>query len=168
MSDVAVGPLDLSGADTSGFEPVDSGLYKASIFDAEWRAVKNEGGKLPVGTPMLNVHFRLSEKVGAPDYDVDNRRVFSNYIIPPADYADAKAASRMKGMFVKLLTDAGYDEKKVTKPGFSLDIEDMKGRELCLLLGVQAENTEKGYPAQNTIKGTKPADASAGSSTGLL
>ena len=167
MTDVTVGPLDLSGADTSGFEPVPSGLYKGTVYEAEWQAVKNEGGKLPVGTPMLNVQFRLEEKVGSPDMKVENRRVFTKYMLPGEGY-DAEKTARMKGMFVNFLKNLGYDEKKITKPGFNLDLEELKGKELCLLLGVQPENAEKGYAAQNTVKGTKPADAAAASSTGLL
>lgn len=167
MSDVAVGPLDLSGADTTGFDPVPSGTYKASIFEAEWRSVKNEGGKLPQGTPGLNIQFRLSEKVGSPELKVENRRVFNTYWLPEGEY-DAEKRARMQGMFVTLLVNAGYDKAKVTKSGFKLDLEDLQGREIGLTLGVQPANEEKGYDAQNTVKGTKPIDKVGAGSSSLI
>jgi hypothetical protein len=169
MSEVTVGPLDLTGADTSGFEPVPSGLYKAAVWEAEWRQVKNEGGKTPVGTPMLNVQFKLLEKVGQPDLDVENRRVFTSYVIPPATH-DPKAAARMKGMLLSFFKNLGYDEAKLTgSKGFNPDLEDMKGKEIALLLGIKPEDTERGYSAQNVVKGTKPIDSvGTGSSAGLI
>ncbi len=167
MSDVAVGPLDLSGADTSGFSPVDSGTYKASIFEATWREVKNESGKLPQGTPGLNIQFKLNEKVGSPDYKVENRRVFNTYWLPEGNY-DADKRARMQGMFVTLLVNAGLDKAKITKKGFVVDLEDLQGREIGLTLGVQPADEEKGYDAQNTVKGTKPIDKIGSGSSSLI
>ncbi len=166
MSDIAVGPLDLSGADTSGFSPVKSGTYKASILEATWRETQNEG-KMPKGTPGLNIQFRLTEKVGEPDYKVENRRVFNTYWLPGDSY-DAEKRARMQGMFVTLLVNAGYDKAKVTKSGFKLDLEDIQGREIGLTLGIQPANEEKGYDAQNTVKGTKPFDKLGAGSSSLI
>ncbi len=166
MSEVAVGPLDLSGADTTGFAPVPSGTYKASIFKATWRETQNEG-KMPKGTPGLNVQFRLSEKVGSPELKVENRRVFNTYWLPGDGY-EAKKRARMQGMLVTLLVNAGYDKAKVTKSGFKLDLEDVAGREIGLTLGIQPADEEKGYEAQNTVKGTKPIGSVGAASSSLI
>ena len=58
---MSIGPLDLSGANTAGFEAVDAGRYNAAVAEMSWDAVKNTSGqgKTPAGTPMLKVRFKL-------------------------------------------------------------------------------------------------------------
>jgi hypothetical protein len=76
-----MGPLDLSDADTSGIEPIPSGTeLKAEVFQFEPTSIKNEGGKMEVGTPGFKVQARIiNDGEGSQYY---NRRVFNNYWLP--------------------------------------------------------------------------------------
>ena len=57
--------LNLSDADMGGFEALDPGRYNAEVFDITWDAVKNPGGRTPVGTPMIKVEFKLTDEDAA-------------------------------------------------------------------------------------------------------
>ena len=90
-----LGPLNLSDADTKGFEAVEAGRYNAEIFEMKWTLLRTRGtGSLPAGTPMVKVQFKLT------DEGVENRRVFANYFPVCLDYDKAKG-SKMQGMFVR-------------------------------------------------------------------
>lgn len=157
--------LDLSGADLKGFDPVPSGVYAATVYDAEWKETKGgENAKLPAGTAMLSVQFKIDD-VTIDGTEYKNRRVFGQYPLPGADAIaagyDADKADKLKGSFVKMLVAIGYDEKKVMGGKFNLDIEDMKGRECTVVVGRQEYPPNSGE-FNNTLKGVKPAGSGTG------
>jgi hypothetical protein len=114
--------LDLSGADLKGFDAIPSGSYDAIIFEVGEVETENPDGNLPVGTKGLNVQFKLDGG------EYDNRRLFSRYWFPPADY-DKTKRDKMLGMFARFLMAVGYSEKEVTGGKFKLDHDDLVGRE---------------------------------------
>jgi len=159
-------PLNLSDADLSGFEAIDPGRYNAEVFEMSWDAVKNAGGKTPVGTPMLKIQFRLT------DEGVENRRVFTQYVVPPADY-DPKKKATMNGMIAQYFIALGFTEEQVKDKKFNPDFEDLKGREVVVVLGREQKKDRDGNLVEgefnNPVKGVKPAGSIAsGSSGGLL
>ena len=123
------GALDLSGADTRGFEAMESNTYDFELFDYSWAATKggtNDDGtpkKMPEGTPMLKVQFKCIE----PEYE--NRRVFDQFVIPPEDY-DSEKRGRMLGMLVRFLTAMGLEESAVKSKKFKINdsLEELKGQ----------------------------------------
>lgn len=151
----ALGPLNLSDADIKGFEALDPGRYNAEVFEITMDAVKNDTGKMPIGTPMMKVQLKLT------DEGVENRRVFTQYVIPPADY-DAKKRNTMNGMVARFFIALGEDEKKVTSGKFDPDFEDFKGRPCVVTLSKEEYPPESGE-WQNRVKGIKPAGSDTGS-----
>lgn len=155
-----MGLLDLSGADTKGFDVIPSGAYNATVFAAEMQ--ETQGGpaaKLPAGTPKVNVQFRIS------DGEYENRRVFNSFVIPPADYENA---AKLKGMLVRFLVALGYDEKKITSGKFDLDMEDLIGRECTVVVGQKPKYNGAEGEMDNVVKGIKPAGAATGATGGGL
>lgn len=158
--------LDLSKADTSGFDPMDSGVYDATIFEVTEKETK--GGPdavLPAGTPMWNVQFRIGNQV-KPEYE--NRRVFRQYVIAPDKKADGTKNDKKAisdGMLVKLLTDMGYSEADIKSGKFTPNFEDMAGKNIRVVVKkVRAYNTKpEDNEWQNDVSGTKPF---TGSTTG--
>lgn len=155
--------LDLSGASESNFDVIPSGTYDAVVFDVQQKATK--GGptaKLPAGTPMLSVQFKL---VGG---DVDNRRVFTNYVIAPEKIKDAETGRTVKnenkgtsdGILYGFLKALGYDPDAIKSGQFALDFDDMKGRECRVKVGQREYQGEM----QNEVKGVKPAGSGEGAS----
>lgn len=162
-----IGPLNLGDADTSGFEPLEAGRYNAEVFEMKMDAVKNASGqgKMPAGTPMIKVQFKLT------DEGVHNRRVFSQYILPPKDYDQAKAA-KIKGMLVRFLTAIGEDETKVKSAKYAPDFEDFVGRECVVVVGKEPKKDQNGNVVEgeynNPVKGVKEAGSIAGTGGGGL
>lgn len=154
--------LDLSDADTSGFEPLPSGLYDCVVFEAAWAETKGrEGSKLPAGTPMLKIQFKVI------DPEFDNRRLFTQFVIPPDSY-DKEKAAKMKGMLVRFLTALGYDEKKLTSGKFNLNLDDLQGRE-CVVVAGQDKDLVDPTQMTNVVKAIKPAGSKISSGdTSLL
>jgi hypothetical protein len=163
------GPLDLSNADTSGFAPIDAGRYNATIHEIKMDAVKNTDGtgKLPAGTPMMKVQFKVLNPVLDGKEIEQDRRVFTQFVIPPKDY-DKKKASTMQGMLASFFIASGDDEAKVKSPKFNPDFEDYIGREVVVI--ISKEEYPKGSGEfQNRVKGVKKAGTLVGSSSpGLL
>lgn len=156
------GPLDLSGADLKGFEALEPGRYNAEIFEISWDATKNPDGKMPVGTRMMKVQFKLT------DPEVENRRVFTQYVVPPNDY-DAKKKATMQGMIARFFMATGDPEELVTSKKFNPDFEDYKGRPVVVTLSKEQYPKDSDPPEyQNRVKGVKPAGAAVGASSGLL
>src|ERR1700757_6181 len=86
--------LDLTTSDTSGFDPIPQGVYDCVVFEVTPIFTENPDGKLPLGTPGINVQFA----VDGGQYD--NRRLFNRYWIPPADY-DEEKRNRSLGMLAR-------------------------------------------------------------------
>lgn len=154
--------LNLSGAKEMRFEPVEAGWYDATIFEASVVMTENPEGNLPVGTPGINVQFKLDpndERTGGMD-----RRVFRRYYIAPEGYAKKE---QLDGMMFAFLRDAGYEEDELRKKSFKLEPEDLQGRQVRVKLSIRPENKEKGYDAQNEVKATKPVGEGAESDNAL-
>jgi len=165
------GLLNLSNADTSGFEPLEPGRYNAKVFEISIDAVKNPGGKTPVGTPMVKVQFALfdNEHMGS---GLDNRRVWTQYVVPPKDYDQSKAA-KMNGMIARFFMALGVPEETVRSKNFDPDFEDFKDRPCVVVVGKEQKRTRDGDiidgEFNNPVKGVKPAGSIGESTaTGLL
>jgi Protein of unknown function (DUF669) len=158
--------LNLSDADVQGFEALDSGTYPAEVFEVIDKETKGgENAKLPKGTPMMNVQFRLFPDDSEHAYH--NRRVFNQFVIPPEKVNGKKYEHRamMLGQIVRFLVAIGYTEEEVMSDNFETDYEDMKGRPCKVTVG------KREYPAGsgefvNDVKGVKPPSGDEG--TGLL
>jgi len=168
-----LGPLNLSDADTRGFEAIDAGRYPAVIQEIKMDAVKNADGtgKMPAGTPMIKVQFKITDEElkEAKGYEP---RVFAQYIIPPKDYDKAKAA-KIKGMLVNFLTAVGEDEAAVKSNKYEPDLEDFVGRECVVVVAKEPKKNRDGSVIEdeynNPVKGVKPAGTLTGSTgAGLL
>lgn len=161
MSEVEVGTLDLTGADTSGFEAIDAGRYSATVWEASWKESGGEG-KMPQGAPYLNVQFRLSDPPN------ENRRVFSKYFPVPYEGQEPDKAKKSQGMFVNFLTALGYEESNVKSKKFSLDLEELKGKECVVVLNKKFNDYTS--EMENNVTGVKKAGEATGSQAagGLL
>lgn len=162
--------LDLSGADTAGFEALPAGTYNAVVEEAEMEETQGgENAKLPAGTPMIAVTFKVTddeevtvERDGQKKtFSTKDRRAWRRYIIAPAK-VNGKAyehKAKMDGILVRFLTGIGYNAEEVTSGDFNLDVEDFTGRECRIVLGIR----EYEGNLQNEVKGVKPVGSKAGS-----
>jgi hypothetical protein len=166
---MSMGPLNLADADLKGFEAVEPGRYNAEVFEITMDAVKNANGqgKMPAGTPMVKVQFKLT------DPEVENKRVWVQYVLPPADY-DPNKASKLKGMVARLFMALGDSEETVMSGNFDPDFEDYLARPCVVVVGREPRKDGQGniIPDEfnNPVKGVKPAGSIAGAeaSSGLL
>lgn len=148
--------LDLSSADTKGFDPIPAGTYDATVYEVTPIKTENPEGRLPLGTPGINIQFKID---GGP---YDNRRVFNRYWMPPTDY-DAEKRNKSLGMLARFLTAIGYDETEIKSGGFQLDLADMQNRECRVSVKVDTEYDN------NKVTNVKPRQAVAeGSGGGVL
>jgi Protein of unknown function (DUF669) len=136
--------LNLAGATpTSGFEPLPSGRYDANVYEVEAVEIEKDDGKLPQGTPGINVQFA----VDGGEYD--NRRLWRRYYFPPDHYEKAKT---MKDMIAGFFVAIGYTEEEVTSGNFVVDLQDMAGRPCELIVGQRTYDGE----IVNEVKSVKP------------
>lgn len=162
MSDTPV--LDLSQAESGGFDALDSGTYSATVKEVTMSETKGrEGAALPAGTPMLKVQFRIDEE------PYNNRRVFSQYVFAGAKKADgSKNENQQKtlGIFVSFLEAIGYDPAEIKSGKFALaeEMDNMLGRPCRVAVkkkqkyGTKPEDNEW----DNEVTGVKPPLASEG------
>ena len=161
------GPLNLADADLSGFDPLEPGRYNAEIFEISWDAVKNTDGtgKMPAGTPMLKIQFRLTEEPNI------NRRVFVTYVNPPKDYDQAKAA-KMRGMIARFFIALGISEETVRSAKFEPDFDALRETPCVVVVGKEQKRARTGEIIEgefnNPVKGVKPAGSIATTSSGAL
>jgi hypothetical protein len=155
--------LDLSGADTSGFDPVDAGRYDAVVWDAEWKRTKpDSNGAYGPNWPYISVQFKVDGRIAG--VSVGDRRIFTNYFPTAPQGYDPKKAAKSSGSFVNFLVGLGFKEEDVKKADFSIDFEAWKNKPCVIAVTVDTEfNTNK-------VAGVKPAGTSvaAQSSSGLL
>jgi hypothetical protein len=149
--------LDLSTADTRG-NLMENGWKDAIVFEVTPVLTENPNGNLPVGTPGINVAF----KIDGGSYD--NRRVWNYYWMPTADGGyDAEKRMKLLGMLARFLIAIGYSDESVKSPSFTLDFADMQGRECSI-------NTKYDEEYDNNkvsgVKARKEGTSSAGA--GLL
>jgi Protein of unknown function (DUF669) len=162
MSEMFDGTLDLTGADPDevGFPPIPSGVYEAHVAKAEWRTTENIDGskKMPHGTPMLALGIQVNED--EPERDgqkVANMYVWTNLLVPPADY-DAAKAQTMKNRMANFLNAIGEDWQK---KGYKIpDVEQLVGQQVT----VTVKKTKDG----NNVEGFKPAGSSQTAESGML
>jgi hypothetical protein len=158
------------------FEAIPAGKYWAEVFDAEDRETKgSEGAKLPKGTPMIWLHFKILGKVGEDDgpneeSEYYNRRVFRTLVIPPAKIAGKpyEHFKKMNGQIVRCLTALGYEESEVTSGDFELDVNDLVERQVVLSVKRKPRRgTDDEY--DNEVAGFRNVnDVQAGAESGLL
>lgn len=158
MSDLV---LDLSQADAGGFEALPAGTYDCTVFSAEMTATKgNPGAKLPAGTPMIKVMFRVSEE------PYKNRRLFTQYVIAPAkiDGQKNEKKSVSDGILASFLVAIGIPQEDVKSGKYVLDLPGMAGR--ACRVGVKKEQKYGTKPEDdewdNTVTGVKPSRATEG------
>ncbi len=161
------GPLNLSDADLGGFDAVESGSYNAEVFAMTEDAIKNTDGtgKMPAGTPMIKVQFKLLSAADG-DASVENRRVFSQYTVPPKEYEDRDAqhkknAQMMRGMIARLFIALGDTEDKVRNAKFDPDFADYVGRPCVVIVGKEPKRNRDKTVVEgefvNVVKGVKLA-----------
>jgi hypothetical protein len=164
------GPLDLSDADTRGFAPLDAGRYNAEIVEVKMDATRNDG-KTPKGTPMIKVHVRVLEPQIDGEVVDQDRRAFSQFVIPPKDH-DPKKKATMQGMIARFFMALGYPEEQVKDKKFNPDFEDLKGLACVVTLGKEPKKDTNGevIPDEwnNPIKGFKEAGTLVGTGGGGL
>jgi len=150
------GALDLSDADTSGFAALDSGTYESELFDYKIVGTKGgEGSKMPANTPMIKLQFKVIEE------EFLNRRLFDQFVIPPADY-DKEKAAKMKGALVRFLVAMGLEEDAVKNKKFNLTeaLDALTGEPVLVTVGqeIQEVGINKGQTI-NPVKGYKHISA---------
>lgn len=139
--------LNLSSAKETSFEPVPAAWYDATIFDVSVIQTENPEGKLPVGTPGINVQFKI-------DHEGQDRRVFRRYYM--VQDGQHEKADIINGMLLGFLKDAGEDEGELRKKSYKLVPEDLQGRPIRVKVKVRPADPERGYEASNEVTATKP------------
>lgn len=161
---MGLGPLDLSNADMKGFDPLEPGRYNAEVVEITMDAVKNEG-KTPIGTPIVKFQFKIT------DEEYDNRRVWTQFVVPPKDYDKAKAA-KMKGMLARTFIALGTPEEEVLAKNFDPDFDDYIGVACVVTVGKEPKKDRQGNTIEgeynNPVKSVKPAGSEVASSASVL
>jgi hypothetical protein len=134
--------LNLSKATETTFEPIPTGTYNAVVFEADMTETKGrEGAKLPAGTPMLQLQFKVT------DGEYENRRLWRTYPIPPKGYENEEA---MNGVLYGTLKALGV----VDEPSkLDIDVDELNGLPCKIAVGQHTYNGE----IQNDVKRVKPA-----------
>ena len=160
--------LDLTEREDAQFEPIPAGKYLATVFEAEER-LTGGGGKLPEGTPMIAIQWRIDEAMfpteeGSTGNAFENRRVFSQNVIPPKEINGApyKNYKMMNGIIFRLLASIGYTDEQLNSGTFELDYDDMKDRKAIITVGryeyEDPDTAEK--TVRNNVKGFRPVKES--------
>lgn len=146
--------LDLSGADTSGFEALPTGVYNANVYEVEMTEVSGSG-KLPAGTPMVKVQFRVKE-----DEEHGGHPFWTNYPLPDKSYENA---AKTIGNFVNFVAAVtGESSDKIKSKGFDLTkLKTLEGKE-CVVRVTREEYPKDSGDYTNRVKGVKPAGSAVG------
>lgn len=159
------GPLNLADADMKGFDPLEPSRYNAEVVEITWDAVKNDTGKTPIGTPIMKVQFKIT------DEEYDNRRVWTQFVIPPKDYDKSKAA-KMKGMIARFFIALGFSEEEVLSKNFEPDLDDLAGTACVVAVGKEPKKDRQGNVIEgefnNPVKSVKPAGSITAAAESLL
>jgi len=104
---------------------MENGWKDAIVTAVEPVFTSNPDGKMPMGTPGINVTFT----VDGGKYN--DRKVWNRYWFPPADY-DAEAREKTINIFSRFLKALGITDEQIKTPDFNLTktIEDMIGAEV--------------------------------------
>ena len=161
------GVLDLSDADTSGFDAMDPGKQPALVWEATWGKTKEDStGAMGPNVPFINVQFKIDTGEGVK---YNNRRVFNKYFPKPPEGYDADKAAKLKGSFVNFLVALGYDEAAIKAPGFTLDLSELNGKECDVVVSKQEYPKGSGIYT-NGVAGVKARSAAGapGEGTGII
>lgn len=142
--------LDLTGADTSGFEALPSDEYNALTISVELIETKGgEDAKLPAGSPMVKIGFAIQ------DEPYVGRQAYTNIVLAGTDEAKTKKAL---GQFVNFVAAVkGEDPDTVKNEGFDLsDLTSLAQRECVIRLG-PPDTRRNPDNTWNTVKGIKAA-----------
>lgn len=161
--------LNLAGADLAGtdFDAIPSGTYHCTVFKMEMKQTKgSETSVLPKGTPMINIQLKVEDENSADgEMKVKNRRLFRQLIIAPAKiggkaYEHKKTMDRILGQFFKCV---GYDEEEILSGDFNPDFDEIKGKDILVVVGQKQKwGAEEGV-MDNEVKGFKAYGESNGS-----
>lgn len=176
MSDKMVefeGIVDLTDRDESvgagdGYYAVPSGSYNCTVDDADWNYVQSTDGKLPEGTPGLNVRFRVDQdEPERRGLKVANQCFFKTYWIPPKGY-DAEAAKKLNGALVNFLRAAGVSDDKLNSKKFNLNDEkdEIIGNPLVVVVGKRHNDVTD--QDDNPVMGVKPAGSATKATAGSV
>jgi hypothetical protein len=159
--------LDLTERESGDFEPVPAGKYLASVYEAEERSTSGNG-KLPEGTPMVAIQWKLEKALFDTEEKIENRRVFSQNVVPPKeiDGEPYKNYKMMNGIIFRLLESIGYTEDELSSGTFELDYDDMPGRQAIITVGryTYKDPDTAEETVRNNVKGfrtVKEAEASS-------
>lgn len=122
--------LNLTQVEDRDFEAIPSNRYRLRIADYEMKQVKQEGGKLPQGTPMINWEFTVISNAKTGDETYANRKLWMNTPIHDKTLFNLKALMRASGKYT--------DEELVGEIDFEPD--DIVGSEVIGVVGQREYN----------------------------
>lgn len=166
--------LNLAGADLAGtdFDAIPSGTYHCKVFKMEMKKTKGgDNAILPKGTPMINVQFAVEQEMDADnEMKVKNRRLFRQLIIAPAKiggkpYEHKKVMDRILGQFFKCV---GYSEEEILSGDFNPDFDDIKGKDILVVVGQKQKWGAEDGVMDNEVKGFKPFGESENGTPALV
>jgi hypothetical protein len=129
-------PLPLgSFADVEDYEVIPAGQYHATVFKGDLKTAGSEA-KHP-GSEYISWEFNIQE----PGYE--KRKQWMNTSLVP------EARSLLK----RFLKGVGYTDEEMNQPDFSIEIEDVCGREVMLQVSVSESEQ---YGKQNKVKRVFP------------
>jgi hypothetical protein len=126
---------DLTGI-KSGFDPVPAGTYICRVTKVDDTETKNDG-KMPAGTPGINVEFTVIAG------DHEGRKFFNNYWVWPTTLPMLKGFLAATGEFDAEQLDGEID----------FDNDQLIGTELKVAVNVQPETQQ--YDARNNVRRVK-------------
>lgn len=149
-------PLNLAGADLTGFDPIEPGDYDAHVHKIELVAIESDEGKMPQGTPGYYVTFAID---GGKE---NGKFVWNRFWMPQpgTEYYENNQdkVAKINGMLARFIIALGYPEKDVVSGKFKFDPEDAVGKECHILVG----KTKDGQ--YNTLRSVKPRGANLAAS----
>jgi len=157
MADNGLDSLNLTGDEKDLVEP---GPQNAEVLEVTEKQTKG-GGKLPQGTPMLNVRFRIL------DGQYAKRNFFKTYVIPPQKIGNKpyEHYNMMISQVVDFLKAVGYSKDEI-KDGVYKDFDTFRGRQCTIVIGTQSSEE---YGDQSVVKSVRPPSGElAGSGTSNL
>lgn len=164
--------LDLTDADTSGFDAIPARKYLAEIIQVDMDET-GENSKMGEGIPMLKVRWKITD----PE-EFENKLQFSQFVLPPDDFVynvkdGANKLKKVKGMFVRFLLAIGYTEEELQSDAFEVDEDDYIGKEACITVTryqypPKSEENPEGGDWRNNVSGVNPVETYEATSSSSL
>lgn len=128
------------GGVPDGFEPMPRGVYDAVISDGVETVVGPDGKPENVGKPMFKWEFTIQ------DEEYEGRKAWLNTTVTP----------RALPILKSFLKAVGYTEEELEDSNFTLDSDDVVGRncKIVLTVGVNPKTKEK----NNSVRRVLPID----------